>query len=606
MIKTKNQFVAVYQLAVILAAGRLVSGFIQEQFVPPDLKGVSGGAAAPIVDLGYSQYQGSYDPTFDTNVYRGIRFAAPPKRWQLPEAPEVNRTSVIQAVSDPPRCPQSLPGPTPAVVNFNESILGNEDCLFLNVFSPANATKLPVVVWIHGGGYGAGWASSFDFSYIGRAVGNGIVSVTIQYRLGAFGFLSSAEVADQGVVNAGLHDMRFALQWVQKYISRFGGDPDQVTISGESAGGGSVMLMAMANGGTEGTSLFRRGIASSPYFPTQPNFDDALPTDYYLQFARRAECLGSNETVIPSDGSVFRCLQNADTIVLQNASAYTSYAAKFGQWAFIPVSDGTLIREQPNRQLLSGKVNGERILTGSNANEGTFFVPQNITTQSHFESFLALNYPSVAASNITSLLSRYSIPLNFTSPKFDSDGLHPPYATHVSAFAVGWQQAANNLYAEATFVCPSFWLGDAYVPDSAALADRAGWRYQFSIPNAFHGADLGPLQTDPKGAATNVDGTFRRGFQEVWGRFIVTGDPTLTMGGGNGTGLLAAAENGTWRRWGEIVGKRGSGTLNSREYGMLNLNVTSEGRTDWKVVDGLNWEGGRRERCALWARIGVM
>lgn len=92
----------------------------------------------------------------------------------------------------------------------------------------------------------------------------------IQYRLGAFGFLSSAEVAEQGIVNAGLHDMRFALQWVQKYISRFGGDPDQVTISGESAGGGSVMLMAMANGGTEGTALFRRGIASSPYLPTQP------------------------------------------------------------------------------------------------------------------------------------------------------------------------------------------------------------------------------------------------------------------------------------------------------------------------------------------------
>lgn len=94
------------------------------------------------------------------------------------------------------------------------------------------------------------------------------------------------------------------------------------------------------------------------------NFDDGLPTDYYLQFARRAKCLSSNETALPSNGSVFKCLQNADTIVLQNASAYTSYAAKYGQWAFIPVTDGTLIREQPNRQLPSGKVNGERILTG--------------------------------------------------------------------------------------------------------------------------------------------------------------------------------------------------------------------------------------------------
>jgi carboxylesterase type B len=121
-----------------------------------------------------------------------------------------------------------------------------------------------------GGGYGLGSAPSFDFNYIGRTVNNGFVAVAIQYRLGAFGFLSSAEVAKHGTTNAGVYDMHFALQWVQKYISRFGGDPDQVTITGESAGGGSVMLMAMANGGTDGTSLFRRGIASSPYYPTQP------------------------------------------------------------------------------------------------------------------------------------------------------------------------------------------------------------------------------------------------------------------------------------------------------------------------------------------------
>ena len=121
-----------------------------------------------------------------------------------------------------------------------------------------------------GGGYGLGSANWFDYAQINKAVNNSMISVQIQYRLGAFGFLSSSELAKHGTLNVALHDMRFALQWVQKYISLFGGDPNQVTISGESAGGGSVMLMAMANGGTEGTSLFRRGIASSPYLPTQP------------------------------------------------------------------------------------------------------------------------------------------------------------------------------------------------------------------------------------------------------------------------------------------------------------------------------------------------
>lgn len=84
-----------------------------------------------------------------------------------------------------------------------------------------------------------------------------------------FGFLSSAEVAENGVVNVAIHDMRFALQWVQKHIHLFGGDPTQVTIAGESAGGGAVMLLAMANGGTEGDLLFKGVIPGSPYLPSQ-------------------------------------------------------------------------------------------------------------------------------------------------------------------------------------------------------------------------------------------------------------------------------------------------------------------------------------------------
>ncbi len=121
-----------------------------------------------------------------------------------------------------------------------------------------------------GGGYGAGSAASFDFSTMAKTAGNGFVSVVIQYRLGAFGFASSQEIFQKGVPNAGIHDMHFALEWVQQNIAQFGGDPDQVTIAGESAGGGSVMLLAMANGGKDGTRLFRRAIASSPYLPTQP------------------------------------------------------------------------------------------------------------------------------------------------------------------------------------------------------------------------------------------------------------------------------------------------------------------------------------------------
>ncbi|KAK3314300.1 carboxylesterase [Apodospora peruviana] len=473
--------------------------------------------------------------------------------------------------------------------------MGNEDCLFLNVLAPANAKNLPVLFWIHGGGYGQGSASTFDFSYLDKTANNGFVSVVIQYRLGAFGFLSSADVAKHGIPNAALHDMRFALQWVKKYISRFGGDPDQVTIAGESAGGGSVMLMAMANGGEDGTTLFRRAIASSPYLPTQPNYDDELPTDYYLQFAQRAGCLGNDDNSLDS-AAVFKCLQNADSILLQKASANTSYSAKYGQWAFIPVTDGELIKELPTQQLTAGKVNGERIVTGNNANEGTYFVPQNITTESLFSDFVRFNYPQVSPENLTAVLGLYNISGSPVGPKHDTDGLHPPYATQVSNYAVGWQQAANNLYAETTFVCPAYWLADAYSKDTTKKA----WRYQFSIPDATHGKDIAPLTLDPA-TSDAMDPTFRKGFQSIWGQFIVSGDPTLStsaiFSAGGDDVLLAAAGRDAWLPWGS-AGK----------FDMLNLNVTATKPTkaEWKVVDGKVWEGGRGARCDLWAKLGAV
>lgn len=193
----------------------------------------------------------------------------------------------MNATAFAPVCPQALPAPFLGA----PSPSGSEDCLFLNVYAPnfEDGRKLPVLVWIHGGGYGAGNGQQ-DMSEIINANGNSFIAVAIQYRvcrqidilrikaniqqLGAFGFLSSTEVEENGVLNAGILDMHFALQWVQDHIGRFGGDVSRVTISGESAGGGGVMLLGIAKNGTLGTSLFSGVSTPRPSFH---NHTDNLP-----------------------------------------------------------------------------------------------------------------------------------------------------------------------------------------------------------------------------------------------------------------------------------------------------------------------------------------
>lgn len=116
-----------------------------------------------------------------------------------------------------------------------------------------------------------------------------------------------------------------------------------------------------------------------------------------------------------------------------------------------------MIRERPSQQLvISRKVNGRRVLTGNNENEGPGFTPQNITSQEQFISFVLTNYPQLSEQDITSVLELYGVPETVSDVYADSNGVTAPFSTTNSNWAVGWQQAANNLYAEATFVCPSY------------------------------------------------------------------------------------------------------------------------------------------------------
>ena len=171
--------------------------------------------------------------------FLGIRYAAPPvgaMRWQPPQ-PVPESLATHTATSFGPHCAQ----PPSAYGVASDT----EDCLYLNVFvpdkpRPANAPKLPVMFWIHGGALVVGESDAYDPA---KLVGEGIIFVSINYRLGYFGYFATSGLDAEGHLagNYGLQDQQFALDWVRRNIEGFGGDPSRVTVSGESAGGLSTL-----------------------------------------------------------------------------------------------------------------------------------------------------------------------------------------------------------------------------------------------------------------------------------------------------------------------------------------------------------------------------
>ncbi|KAH8662901.1 carboxylesterase type B [Tricladium varicosporioides] len=608
----------------------------------------SSNIANPLkVDLGYSIYEGISNSSTKLNIFKGIRYAQPPignLRWQAPQPPLVNRSSVIQAKTYGSQCPQSPDNIGNITAELNQAP-GSEDCLFLNLYTPQSASNLPVLVWIHGGGYGAG-NGKVDFSSILNTNNNSFVAVSIQYRLGAFGFLSSDEVARNGIANAGLRDQTFALQWVQNYIHLFGGNSSQVTISGLSAGGGSVMLQSMAFGGELGTSLFSNGIAASPFLPMQYGYNDWVPSQSYYAFAQAVGCLPGYAVGSPAvSQSIFQCLVNADTATLKNASAFISSSGMYGTWGFLPVTDGKFIQQRPSVQLQQKKVNGLHMLTGVNfsfpspfvtrtdsvsqnsALEGPSFTPQNITTEAGLVSWLEKTFPLFSKDDIASILVYYPGSDANDDPKavdYATLGYTGATANNVSSVASGQQQRANNIYAETTFICPSYWLAQAFTNHN-----RHAYKYQYSIPPALHGQDTSAYLGVPD---LTQGPDLVRALQVAWGNFITTNNPsvpgTIAAGAANSPAThntTSTSANGTTTDANPITNWP---PYSNAHPVMINLNQTggvkqtvnrslfmgetisipvSVGpglRNNFSLVDSFTWEGGRGVRCDFWRAMG--
>jgi para-nitrobenzyl esterase len=312
--------------------------------------------------------------TGEVTVFAGIPYAAPPfgpRRLRPPQPPEP-WSGVRDAFAYGPAAPQ--PGYLPAMA----ALLGDakeqgEDCLNLNVWTPApgrTGGRLPVMVWIHGGAFrnGAGSLPAYDGA---RLAADGVVCVTLNYRLGAEGFL----LLPDGTANLGLLDQIAALEWVRDNIAGFGGDPDNVTVFGQSAGAiGITALMAMP--GARG--LFRRAITQSGAgHHTHPEDIARRVTE------RLAELVGAEPTreglaavpperLIAADSALGREIAQAEDPTLWGESAG-------GGTTVLPVVDGATLPQRPVDAIAGGAGRDIDLLTGTTTEEfRLFLVPLGI------------------------------------------------------------------------------------------------------------------------------------------------------------------------------------------------------------------------------------
>ncbi|VDC03533.1 unnamed protein product [Peniophora sp. CBMAI 1063] len=428
---------------------------------------VAQNTTLKVADLGDVTYQSDVNLDVGVTSFLGIRYAAPPigdLRFRAPQAAEV--TGSLNATAQPDECWQGNPGSnatTPYRLSKRDVAAQNEDCLFLNVHVPtdldlSSGAKLPVIVWIHGGGYVVQSVSMFNpVETFVRNSNYSVISVQMQYRLGPFGFISGQAVATDGDLNIGLLDQQLALQWVQDNIAAFGGDPSQVTIYGESAGAGSVLQHIVAHGGNTQPPLFRAAMMDSPFLPFQYAYNDPINEVIFANLSAQVNC--------PVSNSSLECLRSVDAATLAQYANDVELANFFGVYTYVPVVDGSFIVERPTVTLGKNKTNSDTLLVFTNAHEGDIFVDLDglAETNATLESYIANLFPRMNSTSITQAANIYS-----TLP----EGLNASAVPAQAAYVMG----------EAIFVCPAYYTLEAF-------EDNA-WKAEFAVPPALHGDEL--------------------------------------------------------------------------------------------------------------------
>ncbi|KAL6117080.1 uncharacterized protein ACO6RY_14942 [Pungitius sinensis] len=492
--------------------GRPAAGSISQQSKIKPVNWETNGAPGPLVVTKDGQIKGV---TVDkAHIFYGIPYADPPVgayRWKPPR-PVSPWPGVYDASFPRASCMQACSGPMteecPRIVS--------EDCLYLNVFVPLDVdfscplvAPLPVMVWIHGGDFIAGSASKplYDGRFLSNATKSVVVS--LEYRLGAFGFLVSGKDAHSAVGNYGILDQQAALLWVQRSIAVFGGDPSKVTIFGESAGAQSVSLHLMIQ---SSKPLFKQAVLQSlPFSIPLKSRHDALKLG--KDFAKQTNCSVTDIVCLLSLAP-----QAVLTAQMKTSSKVVNpfrFLEVFETWG--PFIDGEFIKEQAVTAFQKGHWQKEKpVLLGTTSEEGVIFA------------YGVFNKPVSALESavyVTAIFKQHALRI-----------LHKYLPLYRDADRRGM---LAQIVTDYVFLCPSrssaragtatgsqVWM---YMFDHVASDPRVWSGLTFCYEHACHGAELPFLF----GSASVANFTLSLSEKLLsnrmlcyWGAFAHTGDPS--------------------------------------------------------------------------------
>ncbi len=546
---------------------------------PSSQRSVSGGAVV-----------GTQPAGREAHAWRGLPFARPPLgplRWRAPRAPEA-WSGTREALHSGSACVQFDP-------TRSGRRIGSEDCLYLNVFAPrllkgslpSGAARLPVMFWIHGGGNTIGEGGSYDGSVL--AAENGVIVVTVNYRLGVFGWLShpalraSAEGPDDASGNFGSLDLIAALEWVRENIAAFGGDPERVTVFGESAGGinaYSLLLSPRARG------LFQRALSESgmPISMTRSQaegFADAEDASARGMQGSSGEIL---LRLLERDGRAADRAAAKAALAAMSESEISSYlrekspddllgvfqTALMGGMYFAPnlIRDGSVIPDaEPLELLKSGRYNAVPFLAGTNREESKLF--------------LAFGSPHVKRLFGIPLwirdYERFHLNAEYGALLWKADGADEPAAAmrarqgaSVFTYRFDWDEQGRLL-----------WLD---------LSRLLGASHAIEILFVFGIRDLGPFTgafyRDPDSAAL-----LSRQMRSYWAQFAATGAPSRGQ-----TDELPA-----WSAWNPAAGAPKSMLFDSALGGGLRMDPSAITRA--QVLEQVAADArlsGPEQRCEIY------